>query len=252
MIAILTPADLPDDSSLPIYQRIKDAIQSKIDNGSWPPGTQIPSENQLAADLNVSRMTINRPFRELAAAGILKRVHGLGTFVAEPPRHASLIELRSIAEEIAAQGKTHRAEILLLEETEADADIAERFTLPPGEQLFHIIVIHFQDEIPIQLEDRYVHPTLVPDFMQVDFTQVTPTDYLVSQIVPDEIEHIVQAILPDALLVEQLSIAANEPCLRLQRRTWKHGQVVTNAYMTYPSSRYDLGARYSPNQRKSS
>lgn len=50
---------------------------------------------------------------------------------------------------------------------------------------------HFQDELPIQLEDRYVNPLLVPDFMSVDFKHTTPTDYLVSQITPDELEHIV-------------------------------------------------------------
>ena len=105
---------------------------------------------------------------------------------------------------------------------------------------------HFQDEVPIQVEDRYVCPAMVPDFMQVDFTKSTPTEYLVSQIKPDEMEHIVQAIMPDELLMSRLLIPENEPCLRLQRRTWKDNKVVTSAYLTYPSSRYDLSARYKP------
>ena len=71
MHATLALADLEGDTTLPIYQRIKNTIQSKIQKGEWPPGTKIPSENQLAADLNVSRMTINRPFSELSAEGVL-------------------------------------------------------------------------------------------------------------------------------------------------------------------------------------
>lgn len=244
MSVTLVLADLQDDASLPMYQRIKNTIQHKARQGEWPPGTQIPSENQLAADLNVSRMTVNRPFRELTAEGVLKRVHGLGTFVAEPPQHASLIELRSIAEEIAAQGKTHRAEVLLLEAVPATLCAAKRLGIPPGERLFHIVMTHFQDEVPIQVEDRYVYPVLVPDFMQVDFTAITPTEYLVSQIKPDEMEHIVQAVMPDNLLMSRLAIAEDEPCLQLQRRTWKDNAVVTSAYLTYPSSRYNLSARY--------
>jgi GntR family histidine utilization transcriptional repressor len=243
----LTFLDLTDDLSLPMYQRIKNTIQTKVSNGDWLPGSLVPSENQLAADLNVSRMTINRPLRELSAEGILKRVHGLGTFVAEKPRQASLLELRSIAEEIKSQGKTHRAEVLLLEEISADRDVAERMNVIPGTLLFHIVVTHFQDELPIQLEDRYVSPVLVPDFMSVDFKKTTPTEYLVSQIKADELEHIVQAILPDERSAVRLAVPENEPFLRLKRRTWKGDSVVTSVYLDYPSSRYDLGARYTPN-----
>ena len=246
MNATLALADLQGDKTLPIYQRIKNTIQSKVRNGEWPAGTKIPSENQLAADLNVSRMTINRPFSELSAEGVLKRVHGLGTFVAEPPQHASLIKLRSISEEIEATGKVHRAEIILLEEAPATACAAKRLGVQVGERLFHIVMTHFQDEMPIQVEDRYVSPALVPDFMHVDFTQVTPTEYLIEQLKPDEMEHIVEAVMPDTVLMSRLAIPENEPCLRLKRRTWKDKVVVTSAYLTYPSSRYNLSARYKP------
>ena len=247
MKVALTLADLPDDLSLPMYQRIKNTIHDKIRRGEWTPGALIPSENQLAADLHVSRMTINRPFRELTAEGMLKRVHGLGTFVADRPQQASLIELRSIAQEIEAQGKTHRAQVLVLEQIPANNSVAKRMKVKLGTLLFHLVVTHFQDELPIQLEDRYVNPLLVPDFLGVDFKQTTPTDYLISQITPDELEHVVQAILPDERLANRLAIPENEPCLRLKRRTWKNDQIVTSVYLDYPSSRYDLGARYIPN-----
>ena len=246
MAVRLVLADLQGDVSLPMYQRIKQTIQYKIRRGEWPPGAKIPSENQLAADLMVSRMTINRPFRELTAEGVLKRVQGVGTFVAEPVQQASLLELRSIADEIEAQGKTHRAEVLLLEAVPASAFMAKRFGISAGEPLFHVVVTHFQDEVPIQVEDRYVSPALVPDFMQVDFTRITPTAFLISQVKPDEMEHIVQAVMPDSVLRGRLAIAEGEPCLRLQRRTWKGNTVVTSVDLTYPSSRYGLSARYKP------
>ena len=243
----LKKSDLLGSLSLPIYQRIKNTIHDKVRRGEWPPGALLPSENQLASDLNVSRMTVNRPFSELTSEGILKRVHGLGTFIADEPHHASLIELRSIVSEIKSLGKIHRAEILILEETPANSCVANRMKVALGTPLFHLVVIHFQDEYPIQLEDRYVNPSLVPDFINVDFKQTTSTDYLVSQIKPDELEHIVQAIMPDECLAKRLTISENEPCLRLKRRTWKDDKVVTSVYLDYPSSRYDLGARYTPN-----
>ena len=237
---------LSGDRSVPIYQQVKNAIIHNINSGEWQPGHMIPSENQLAAEFGASRMTINRPLRELTAEGLLKRVHGLGTFVAEPPRHASLIELRSIADEIKAQGKEHRAEVLELTKVTADRILARQMSVKSGDSLDYIVVVHYQNDVPIQLETRHVNPEIVPDFITTDFTQTTPTDYLIGQVSPDELEHVVQAVMPDDFVATHLAIPITEPCLKLKRRTWKKGVVVTAVDMIYPSSRYDLGARYLP------
>ena len=239
---------LSGDTTVPMYQQIKNAITEKIRGGEWQPGQMIPSENQLAEDLGASRMTINRPLRELTTEGLLRRVHGLGTFVAEPRRQAQLIELRSIADEIRQHGKTHRSEVLSLKKVKAGKEISQRMEVKPGTALFRIIVIHYQDDVPIQLESRHVNPDLVPGFLQVDFTSITPTDYLISQIRPEELEHIVQAIVPDDFLARRLSIPLGEPCLKLSRRTWKDGRIVTSVELVYPGSRYELGARYLPSK----
>lgn len=237
---------LSGETSVPLYQQIKDAIRDKIKSGEWQAGQLIPSENQLAEALGASRMTINRPLRELTAEGLLRRVHGLGTFVAEPARQAHLIELVSIADEIRQQGKTHQSEVLSLEKVPTNAELSDRMQLVRGTPVFKASLVHFQDSVPIQLEFRFVNPQLVPDFLQVDFSNTTPADYLMSQLRPDELEHVVQAIMPDEFIAEHLDIPASEPCLKLRRRTWKNGQVVTSADLVYPSSRYDLGARYTP------
>lgn len=237
---------LSGDQSVPMYQQIKDAIRQMISTGAWQAGQLIPSENQLSEDLGASRMTINRPLRELTAEGLLRRVHGLGTFVAEPPRQAHLLELKSIAEEIKEQGKVHRAQVLSLKHIKADTRIGEKLHIGKGSPLFKIVLVHFQDETPIQLESRYVNPEVVGDFMSVDFETTTPADYLISIIRPDEIEHVVEAIMPDEFAAAQLDMPSSEPCLKLSRRTWKNGTVVTAADLIYPSSRYGLGARFSP------
>ena len=237
---------LSRDRSIPAYQRLKDAIKLKVASGEWQPGQLIPSENKLSEDLGISRMTINRPLRELASEGVLRRVHGLGTFVAEPPRRAHLIELVSIAEEIAQQGKQHSARVLSLESVAADAALSERMQLPLKSSLYRIVIVHFQDEVPIQLEFRHVSASLVPNFINVDFTNTTTTEYLISQIRPEELEHVVQAIVPTEFIARHLDIPLNEPCLKLSRRTWINDEVVTAAELIYPSSRYELGDRYRP------
>ncbi len=241
---------LPRNTSRPLYQQIKDSIRAKIRSGIWSPGCKIPSENALVADLGVSRMTVHRALRELPRDGYLDRVHGLGTFVSEPPGVASLIELRNIRDEIQARGKTHRAEVLELQEKTVSQGLTRLMELTPGSRLFHIVLCHYQDEIPIQIEDRYINPSLVPEFMSIDFSRTTPGEYLLGLYRPDEIEHRVQAITPDHTMCEILAIDTSEPCLRMQRRTWKQGTVVTLATLTYPGSRYDLVARYDARETK--
>jgi GntR family histidine utilization transcriptional repressor len=246
MSSLHNSIQLSGDKSVPVYQQIKDAVQTKIKSGQWQAGMMIPSENQLAENLNASRMTINRSLRELTAQGVLHRRHGLGTFVAEPPRHAHLVEVVSIADEIAQQGKQHSSKLLSVDTVDATIDMSKRMQVPESTKIFKVVLVHLQDGVPIQIEIRHVNPTLVPDFLQVDFKKTTPAEHLISSIRPDELEHIVQAIMPNAFIAEHLDIPTSEPCLKLMRRTFKDHHVVTAVDLIYPSSRYDLGARYAP------
>jgi len=232
----------------PIYQQIKTTIQQHIASGAWPAGQKLPSENALVGALDVSRMTINRAFRELTQEGLIRRVHGLGTFVAETPRHASLVELQDIAVEIGQDGKHHRSRILEQRTVRASATIAAQMELPEGTDLFHLHLVHYQDDTPIQIESRYVNPAAMPAFMAQDFSRTTPTAYLLGQFKPDEMEHRVSAVMPDAATRDLLGMPHGQPCLQLIRRTWHRQQVVTHVTLTYPGDRYELGARYATNE----
>ncbi|MCP4876841.1 MAG: histidine utilization repressor [Gammaproteobacteria bacterium] len=240
--------DISKSAPEPIYQQIKSTIQQRIASGDWTAGQKLPSENELVVALDVSRMTINRALRELTQEGLIKRVHGLGSFVAEAPRHASLIELQDIALEIEQHGKRHSSQVLVLDSVAAPVEIAAQMQLPPGRPVDHLRAIHFQDEIPIQLETRYVNPVVMPEFGQQDFTRVTATAYLLQQFKPDEMEHRVSAVMPDRTLRKLLSMPDGQPCLQLNRRTWSNDQVVTCVTLTYPGDRYELGARYATDE----
>lgn len=232
----------------PIYRQIKRIIERRINSGEWSAGQKLPSENDLVAALDVSRMTINRALRELTQAGLVRRVHGLGSFVAEMPRHASLIELQDIALEIEQDGKRHDSKVLQLETVAVSSAIAARMELADTSRIYHLRAVHYQDDLPIQLESRYVNPTLMPAFIDQDFSAQTATAYLLEQFKPDEMEHHVSAILPDPDTQALLSMSKHQPCLQLTRRTWKNAQVVTYVTLTYPGDRYELGARYATNQ----
>jgi len=232
----------------PIYQQIKNNIEQKILDGDWLAGQKLPSENDLVVVLGVSRMTVNRALRELTQKGLINRVHGLGSFVAEKPRHASLIELEDIALEVTGNGKQHSSKVLVLEMRLANPEVAREMDVPINAELFYLNTVHYQNDTPIQLESRYVNPVLMPDFLRQDFNKITSTAYLLRQFQPDEMEHIVSAVIADGVTQNRLKIAPSDPCLQLNRRTWKKRQVVTQVTLTYPGSRYNLGARYATSE----
>ena len=231
-------------AALPLYAKVKDHIATHIRSGAWEPGRRVPSENELVESFGISRMTANRALRELHAEGFVERVPGVGTFVKEPPARSSLVALRNIAEEIAQRGHRYAARVTARKDIAANPALAEEFETRDLHRLFHIVIVHEENGVPVQLEDRYVNAEVVPDFMAQDFTAITPTAYLLAAMPVDELEHTVEATLPSPEQQRLLGIDALEPCLALHRRSWSRGQVVTSATLTYPASRYALYSRY--------
>ena len=228
----------------PKYQRLKTHIIARIKAGDWPPAYQLPSENELVNSLQVSRMTVNRALRELASEGYLTRVPGVGTFVAEIHSRSHFLEINNIADEVRERMHDYSAKVILNKRDKLNGENARRIQLPPGSYVFHSIIVHEENHIPIQVEDRYVNPQVVPGYGDVDFTRTTPTEYLLKVAPLQEVEHTVQARMPSARVRKLLKLKEDEPCLILLRRTWSHGQIASVATLYHPGSRYELSDHF--------
>lgn len=228
----------------PAYQAIKDHILSGVQSGRWRQGDRVPSENELAARFNVARMTVNRALRELMTEQVLSRVQGAGTFVAASKHQSTLVRIRSIADEITERGDQHQARVLKLEEQVADARLAEEFGLAEGDALYHSALLHFENDEPIQLELRWVAPRIAPEYLAQDFTQITPSDYLLRVAPLQRVEYRIEAQRPAAPVRRVLRMATNEPALTLHRRTWSRKQVASVVDLWHPGSRYQFTGHF--------
>jgi len=228
------------------YEQVKAYIMERIEGGEWGVGHRLPSESELVEILGVSRMTVHRALRELTSEGIVTRAQGVGTFVAEPAQQVELLELRDIAEDIAANGHRHTTRIVTLEAIRADSDLAMAFGQRPGARLFHSIIVHYEDETPLQVEERFVSPHFAPDYLEQDFTLSHPHRHLSAIAQPEEIEHVVFAVTPSLAICSLLDLEEPEACLQLMRRTWVDGRVVMKGIFTYSGSRYSFVGRYRP------
>lgn len=233
-----------NDTAAPRYQRVKDWLVGRIGSGELQPEDRTPSEHEIVAALGVSRMTANRALRELAAEGVLRRVQGLGTFVADPRPQSELVELRNIADEIRGRGHAHRAEVRHLGAGPANGAVAAALGVPPGARVFHSLIVHFEEAAAVQCEDRYVNPQAAPDYLDQDFTQITPNEYLTRVAPAPRVEHVVEAAMPPERIRRSLGMRAGTPCLLLHRRTALATGVVSRAWLWHPADRYRLGAAF--------
>lgn len=235
-----------DDSPAALYQQIKRFIAGKIADGSWKPGERISSEQELVAAFGVSRMTVNRALRELADQGLIVRIAGIGTFVAKMKTQTNLLYVVNLSEEIRRRGLDYQCDILTVERVSASTEVASSLQMTVGDTVFHTVCLHRENGLPVQLEDRYVNPGLVPDFMSQDFAHTQPGEYLLRTVPLEQIEHIVDAILPSPEQAQQLEINHTDACLVLTRRTWTQGSTspVTYVRCIHPGARYRLGSRF--------
>lgn len=230
----------------PLYQQVKDYILAHIADGSLPPESRVPSETELVDRLGLSKMTVNRALRELTAAGVLVRIQGVGTFVASPKPVSTLLDIKPIAEEIAQRGGVHSCRVHLQARETAPPDLALAMALPAGAEVFHSMLVHSDDGQPIQLEDRYVNPALAPNYLDQDFTRITPSRYLLDVVPLTEVEHVIEAVAATEQISDLLQIGRDEPCLALYRRTWSGDLVATRSRFIHPGSKYRLGGRFRP------
>jgi GntR family histidine utilization transcriptional repressor len=222
----------------PAYQSIKDHVLSKIRDGAWIVGDAIPTEESLARQFGVSRMTVNRAIRELSDEQIVKRIQGSGTYVAQHKYQSTLVEIRNIADEIAGRGHQHRSELHCLERVKVGDVLGRKFGLKAGQVVFHSVVVHFENDQPIQVEDRHVNPSVAPDYMSQDFSSLTPNAYLMRTAPLQGVRFDIEACLPPPHITEMLNIPPTEPCLVLHRLTQSMGQVASVALLWHPASRY--------------
>src|SRR5690606_10345817 len=152
-----------------------------------------------------------------------------GTFVAEQRPLFNLVELRNISYEIAERGQRHTARVALLTAETASNAIAPGLGLDPGAHAYHSLPVHVGACVTRQVEGRSINPASAMGYMEADFTAITPNEFMTRAAPATEVEHIVEAALPDARTRRLLKMAEGEPCLRLRRRTWSNAAIVSVA-----------------------
>lgn len=229
---------------MPAYEQVKAFIKQRIGSGEWRPGDPVPSEAALMQQFGISRMTVNRALRELASDGLVNRVQGSGTRVAQLHRISSRLTIRDIREEVVERGHVHTTRVLRSGRVKSTAELAQTLGLRSGASVFHTVLIHMENGVPIQYEDRYVNPAAAPQYLETDFTVMSPTLHLLRHAPLTEASYAIEACLPTVEEAKELGIKRGEPCLAMMRRTVSGANVASVARLVYPGTRYSFAGKF--------
>ncbi len=222
------------------YQMVKEHILSHIASGELTPGMRIPSENELVAALGISRMTVNRALRELAQEGRISRLAGVGSFVADQPAEAAVLQVPSIRDWIAARGQTHSWRVVERSEFTARPELARLYDLPAGTRFAFALLVHSADGTPIQAEERYVNLEIAERFADADIAATLPSDLLAPFQARGTRRLRAEAVKPASRIAGLLELPTQDPCLAVTERLEVRGAVASIARLFHPGTRFDL------------
>ncbi len=144
------------NSPVPIYYQISQYFRGLISQGKLSPGDSLPSENELARNLGVGKMTVRQAMADLVNAGLVYRERGKGTFVAFPKHPHSLRRLTSFTEDITSRGMAPGQRILKFEYVAADKEVASRLRVSPGSQVLYLERLRLADDIPVGIHKAHL------------------------------------------------------------------------------------------------
>lgn len=204
----------------PLYHQIFLILRGQIIESRLKPGAQVPGEEELARQFNVSRITARRALGELAAEGLVTRGRGKGTHVSArdhepPPVHGGV---EGLIENLMAMGLKTQVELLDFSYEPAAPDVAAALEIAPGEEVQRSVRVRSLADGPFSYLTTYVPADIGRKFGRKELGREPLLGLLEkSGVVIDSAEQTLSATLADTRVAPALKTAIGAPLLRISR-----------------------------------
>lgn len=137
----------------PLYVQLAERIRSKIKNNTYSVGTQLPSEEALREHVDMSRSTVRKALAILESEGLITKVRGKGSFVAQPSHRSKSQSLfTSMTDHINTFGKTLTTRLVDIRKVSANHEQASFFDISDGTPLLELERVRYIDGDPFCVE----------------------------------------------------------------------------------------------------
>ena len=218
------------------HVQVREYVRALIADAT--PGSAAPSERDLVGRFGVARMTVRQALDALVAEGLLERVPGRGTFVAQPRRRIGL--LTSFSEDMKCRGLLAESQTLLARREQAGPGVARALGISAGDAVIHWKRLRRADQQIVCVEDAYLNEVLLPGFLQIGMPTSLYDALRERGLRPTWAE---DAISADAATVEeavQLEIEVGAPVLHLSRRALSGDVVVEVSRTAFRHDRFTM------------
>nr|WP_174838449.1 MULTISPECIES: UTRA domain-containing protein [unclassified Ruegeria] len=215
------------------FQVVRDEVKRRIETRVWPQGSLLPTETQLAEEFSCARATVNRALRELSDQGFVERKRKSGTRVKKEPRKQAKLEISLARQAVEQQNSDYRYALVERNVVSSPRWLTSQLNVDPDARVLHIVCMHYADNRPFQLEERWVVIETVPEIETADLNHSGPHEWLLNAAPFTEAEIAFSAISADGRLAEFMGTTTGTSMIQLERTTWKDGQPMTFARLTH-------------------
>ncbi|MEP6599839.1 MAG: GntR family transcriptional regulator [Actinomycetota bacterium] len=229
----------------PKYYTVKRHLLDII--SSLPPGSPVPTERVLTAELATSRTTVRQALIEMVGEGRLIRRQGSGTFVAEP-KISWRLQMTSFTDQAAANGFVATTQLLSAKKSRATDEVAGRLAVKLGAPVYRVERLRLADGRPMAVETSHLSATRFPRLVShvrhsTSLYRVLADTYGVTPVDAEETIETAAATPREAALLET---DTGSPMLVLGRHSFDaDGVPVEWVHSWYRGDRYVFVARLS-------
>lgn len=156
---------------IPKYHKIKEALLDQMADGTWQPGSPLPSETELCEQFGVSRITVRKAIGDLVHEGRLRTVQGKGTFVTDPKVGERFVQRAfGLYEDMARRGLQVATTVLRLEIIPAPSEVARRLKVAQGERVHVLERLRSVESEKLLLSTTYIREILCPTLVNDDLS----------------------------------------------------------------------------------
>ena len=242
----MSATQLDRESPLPLYAQLRNALLRDVHEGGLQPGDRFPSETAIRSRFHVSRATVRQALADLEAGGVIRKVQGLGSFVAVPKiRHVPL--LTSFAQLAASQGFAPSHRVLASSVEEVSPEDAGEAGLAAGTRCRFLRRLLLADGEPVGLAETWLPLSALKGhdglFDRERLGQGSMYDVLQSEPIALTLDHAVETISPgvaDASSARALGCETGTPVLLIRRHTFApDGRPVESTRLVFVGDRYE-------------
>ncbi|MCS0628958.1 GntR family transcriptional regulator [Telluria mixta] len=211
-----------EPSAIPLYSQVRERLRERIVDGTYAPQARLPSESEIGTLLGVSRITVRQALGDLQKEGVIVKVPGKGTFVAETRPSQELARLEGFGEAMSRKGHRIVNRVVKHALVEASPLVAARLRVAPGAPVTEIHRVRWLDREPVSFEITYLPPAIGErlrgeNLAERDIFLILEADYGITL---GHADIQIGAINADVALAQALRVEPGAALLRIERLTW--------------------------------